>query len=59
MSHALKLHPAKQDRQKQVQMETLEKGEFIKKLTKPPMGADRVTYTNADGAKKGFWPLYE
>ena len=54
MSHALKLHPAKQD-----QMETLEKGEFIKKLTKPPMGADRVTYTNADGAKKGFWPLYE
>jgi hypothetical protein len=53
-------------------METLEKGEFIKKLTKPPMGADPslknepqtihpggVTYTNADGAKKGFWPLYE
>lgn len=57
---------------KQVQMETLEKGEFIKKLTKPPMGADvsmknepasiwpgHITYTNSQGAKGGFYPLFE
>ncbi len=57
---------------KQVQMETMRKGEFIEKLVRPPMGADpvlrnepasiipgRVTYVNADAGKKGFWPLFE
>ena len=57
---------------KQVQMETRRKAEFIEKLVRPPMGADpemknepssilpgNVTYTNSSGQKKGFWPLVE
>lgn len=60
---------------KQDQMETREKGEFIKKLTKPPMGADvtlrnepasiipgHITYMPGNagpGQKGGFWPLFE
>lgn len=57
---------------KQIQMETMRKGEFIEKLVRPPMGADpvlknepasiipgRVTYIAVDAGKKGFWPLFE
>jgi len=57
---------------KQVQTETLRKGEFLEKGVRPPMGADvsmknepqsimpgMTTYTTADGNKKGFWPLFE
>lgn len=57
---------------KQVQLETRRKAEFIEKLVRPPMGANpemrnepssivpgNVTYTNTDGSKKGFWPLFE
>lgn len=57
---------------KQIQVETREKAEFIKKLTKPPMGANpelknepasiipgHITYMSTDQTKKGFWPLFE
>lgn len=57
---------------KQVQLETMRKAEFIEKGVRPPMGADpslknepssivpgNVTYVGADGSKKGFWPLFE
>lgn len=57
---------------KQVQMETRRKAEFIEKLVRPPMGANpelknepssiipgNITYTNTDNGKKGFWPLFE
>lgn len=57
---------------KQVQLETRRKAEFIEKLVRPPMGANpemknepssivpgNITYTNTDGSKKGFWPLFE
>ena len=57
---------------KQLQMETRRKGEFIEKLVRPPMGANvemknepssilpgHVTYSNTEGGKKGFWPLFE
>jgi hypothetical protein len=57
---------------KQLQMETRRKGEFIEKIVRPPMGADvemknepssilpgHITYTNTQGGKKGFWPLFE
>ncbi len=57
---------------KQVQLETLRKAEFIEKGVRPPMGADpalknepasiipgAVNYVGADGTKRGFWPLFE
>lgn len=59
---------------KQIQVETREKAEYIKKLTKPPMGAGvelrnepasiipgHITYmtTGGDGQKGGFWPLFQ
>jgi len=57
---------------KQVQQETRRKAEFIEKLVRPPMGANpelknepssiipgNITYTNTEGGKKGFWPLFE
>jgi hypothetical protein len=57
---------------KQVQLETRRKAEFIEKLVRPPMGANpelknepssiipgNITYTNTEGGKKGFWPLFE
>lgn len=57
---------------KQVQLETRRKAEFIEKLVRPPMGANpelknepasiipgNITYVNADAGKKGFWPLFE
>lgn len=57
---------------KQIQVETFRKGEFINKGVRPPMGADptlknepssilpaMITYINTDGGKKGFWPLFE
>lgn len=60
---------------KQIQVETREKAEYIKKLTKPPMGADvemknepasiipgHITYMSTGGGagdKKGFWPLFQ
>lgn len=57
---------------KQIQMETREKAEFIKKLTKPPMGAPpelknepasiipgNITYFTTSGPGKGFHPLFE
>ena len=57
---------------KQVQLETRRKAEFIEKLVRPPMGANpelknepssiipgNITYTNTDGGRKGFWPLFE
>jgi hypothetical protein len=57
---------------KQVQLETLRKAEFIEKGVRPPMGADpslknepssilpgNITYVSGDGSKKGFWPLFE
>lgn len=57
---------------KQVQMETRRKAEFIEKLVRPPMGANpelknepssiipgNITYTNTENGKKGFWPLFE
>lgn len=56
---------------KQVQLETLRKSEFIEKGVRPPMGADpalknepasivpgAITYVNAEGQRKGFWPLF-
>lgn len=58
--------------EKQVQLETRRKAEFIEKLVRPPMGANpelknepssivpgNITYVNADAGKKGFWPLFE
>jgi len=57
---------------KQVQLETLRKAEFIEKGVRPPMGADpslknepasivpgNVTYVTASGQNRGFWPLFE
>ena len=57
---------------KQLQLETMRKAEFIEKLVRPPMGADvamknepssilpgHITYTNTEGNRKGFWPLFE
>jgi len=57
---------------KQVQLETLRKAEFIEKGVRPPMGADpelknepasiipgMITYVNTTGGKKGFYPLFE
>jgi hypothetical protein len=57
---------------KQVQLETMRKAEFIGKGVRPPMGADpalknepasiiegNVTYIDTSGNKKGFWPLFE
>jgi hypothetical protein len=57
---------------KQVQLETLRKAEYIEKGVRPPMGANpelkmepqstmpgMTVYVNTDGGKKGFWPLYE
>jgi len=57
---------------KQTQLETRRKAEFIEKGVRPPMGADPalknepasirpggITYTAADTGKKGFWPLFE
>ena len=57
---------------KQTQLETIRKAEFIGKGVRPPMGADpalksepasiiegNITYFNTDGGKKGFFPLFE
>ncbi len=57
---------------KQVQLETMRKAEFIGKGVRPPMGASpelksepasiiegNITYFNTDGGKKGFFPLFE
>lgn len=57
---------------KQVQLETLRKAEFIEKGVRPPMGADielknepasiapaQITYMSTGGAAKKFWPLFE
>jgi hypothetical protein len=57
---------------KQVQLETRRKAEFIEKGVRPPMGADpelknepasiipaQITYMNTGNGKKGFWPLFE
>lgn len=58
--------------QKQVQIETRRKAEFIDKLVRPPMLADvglknqptsivpgMVTYVSTEGGKKGFQPAFE
>jgi hypothetical protein len=57
---------------KQVQLETRHKAEFIVKGVRPPMGANpelknepssivpgMITYMSTDNNKKGFWPLFE
>ncbi len=57
---------------KQIQLETLRKAEYIEKGIRPPMGANpemknepssiipgNITYMNTDGGKKGFFPLFE
>ena len=57
---------------KQVQLETRRKAEFIEKGVRPPMGANpelknepasimpgQITYFSTDGTKKGFFPLFE
>ena len=57
---------------KQVQLETMRKAEFIGKGVRPPMGADpalktepasiiegNVTYFDTSNGKKGFFPLFE
>lgn len=57
---------------KQVQLETMRKAEFIGKGVRPPMGASpelknepasiiegNITYFSTDGNKKGFFPLFE
>ncbi len=57
---------------KQIQLETRRKAEFIDKGVRPPMGANvelknepssiisgMITYMSTDGGKKGFWPLFE
>lgn len=57
---------------KQIQLETLRKAEFIEKGVRPPMGANpelknepasimpaHITYMSTDNQRKGFWPLFE
>lgn len=57
---------------KQIQVETRRKAEFIEKGVRPPMGADpslknepssivpgMITYVNTGDGKKGFFPLFE
>jgi len=57
---------------KQLQLESIRKAEFVDKGVRPPMGASpelrnepatiiagQVTYVTADNGKKGFWPLFE
>lgn len=57
---------------KQIQLETMRKAEFLEKGVRPPMGADpelknepasilagMITYVSQDQGKKGFWPLFE
>ena len=57
---------------KQIQLETRRKAEFIDKGVRPPMGANvelknepssiisgMITYMSTEGDKKGFWPLFE
>lgn len=57
---------------KQIQLETRRKAEFIDKGVRPPMGANvelknepssivsgMITYMSTEGGKKGFWPLFE
>lgn len=57
---------------KQVQLQTVRKAEYIGKGVRPPMGASpelksepasiiegNITYFNTDGGKKGFFPLFE
>jgi hypothetical protein len=57
---------------KQLQLETRRKAEFIEKGIRPPMGADpelknepasilpaHITYTDTQGGRKGFWPIFE
>lgn len=57
---------------KQIQLETLRKAEFIEKGVRPPMGAGvelknepasimpgHITYTSTANGNKGFWPLFE
>jgi len=57
---------------KQVQLETRRKAEFIEKGVRPPMGANpelknepssivpgMITYMSTDANRKGFWPLFE
>lgn len=57
---------------KELQMATIRKAEFIEKCVRPPMGGNEelknqpasqqpgsLTYCSTDGGKKGFWPLYE
>lgn len=57
---------------KQLQMETREKAEVIKKISKPPMGANvelknepnsiwpgHINYMSTEGGQKGFWPLFQ
>lgn len=57
---------------KQIQRETLRKGEFIDKMVNPPMGADpklknepqsllpgKINYINTANGKNSFFPLFE
>jgi hypothetical protein len=57
---------------KQVQLETKRKAEYIEKGIRPPMGADpnlknepssiipgNITYVSTANGAKGFWPLFE
>ena len=57
---------------KQIQLETRRKAEFIEKGVRPPMGASvemknepasiipgHITYTSTANGQKGFWPLFE
>lgn len=57
---------------RQVQIATRRKGEFVEKLVRPPMGADvamknepssilpgNITYYNTEAGRKGFHPLFE
>ena len=57
---------------KQLQLETVRKAEFIEKGVRPPMGGNpelknepnsilpgHTTYMDTSGGKKGFWPLFE
>ena len=57
---------------KQLQLQSIRKAEFIDKGVRPPMGASpelrnepatiiagQVTYVTSDSTKKGFWPLFE
>lgn len=56
---------------KQVQLETLRKAEFIEKGVRPPMGADpslknepystmpgMTTFVSSENGKPGYWPLF-